>query len=331
MEWYYILLICVGGVCLLLFALALFAYRTAFGSRCDKNPLLKYFTAEDFSLTAKSVQVNKGKYVLRGNIYTKQGVEKKPTLIIFCHGMGAGHAAYTTEINYFCEMGYTVLALDNRGCDLSGGKSMKGMYSGVSAAKAAIDFARSQEQFKGYKFCLVGHSWGGYSALCASAERAVDGVIAISAPVSPVKTIYYGAKQVLPAFIAAVLCPFLAVADFLHFGLKSNKSAPVCAKRGGAPVLLIHGDRDNVVPIDRSAYAKAKGGNITKYLAVGKSHNPYNTPNAQAMMIELSEKLAALRKMSEKEKEYFKTFDFVAATQEDGEVMNTVYEFIEKL
>ena len=113
MEWYYILLICLGALALLLLALALLVYRVAFGARCDKNPLLKYFTAEDFNLTAKPVQVNKGKYALNGAIYTKQGVDKKPTLVIFCHGMGAGHAAYTTEINYFADMGYTVLALDN--------------------------------------------------------------------------------------------------------------------------------------------------------------------------------------------------------------------------
>ena len=331
MEWYYIVLICAGGLVLLLFALALFAYSVAFGSRCDKNPLLTYFTAEHFALNATPVQVSKGKYELRGNIYTKDGAEGKNTLIVFCHGMGPGHSAYMTEINYFCEKGYTVLALDNRGCDLSGGKSIKGMYSGVQTAKAAIDFARSEEQFKGFKFCLAGHSWGGYSALCASAERKVDGVVALSAPVTPVKTIYNGACAVMPKFIAALMCPFIAVADFLRFGNKSNKNAAKCAQKSGVPVLLIHGDKDTVVPLKYSAYGHAKGANITKYSAEGKSHNPYNTPEAQAMMIELSENLSKLRKMSEEEKGYFKQFDYVAATQEDETVMGTIYEFIENI
>ena len=331
MEWYYILLICIGAVGVLLFVLALLIYRVAFGSRCDKNPLLKYFTAQDFALTAKSVQVSKGKYALRGAIYTKDGVDKEQTLVIFCHGMGAGHAAYTTEINYFCEQGYTVLALDNRGCDLSGGKSLGGMYSGVQTAKAAIDYARSQEEFNGFKTVLVGHSWGGYSALCASAERNVDGVVALSAPLTPVKTVYYAASQVIPKFIAALLCPFIGLADFLHFGIKSNRNAAKCAVKSGVPVLLIHGDKDNVVPLEKCAYAYAEGGNIIKYIAKGKSHNLYNTPGAQAMMIELSEKLAKSRKMSEEEKGYFKQFDFIAATQEDENVMGAIYSFIEKL
>lgn len=328
MDWYYIVIICVGALALLLFAFALIAYRFAFGVRCDKNPLLKYFTAEDFALTATPVLVNKGRYDLRGFVYTKQGAAEKKILAVFCHGLGAGHSAYMTEINCLCENGFTVLALDNRGCDLSGGKSIKGMYTGVEAAKAAIDYARAQEQFKGYKICLLGHSWGGYSALCTSSERKVDAVVAISAPVSPVKTIYYGASQMMPKFIAALLCPFIAVVDFLHFGFKSNKNAAKCASKSGIPTLLVQGDKDNVVPLKKSAYAYAHGASVQKHMAEGKSHNPYNTPEAQKMMIELSEKLSKVRKMSEKEKKYFSSFDFVAATQEDGEVMGAIVDFL---
>ncbi len=328
MEWYYIVIICVGALALLLFAFALIAYRFAFGARCDKNPLLKYFTAEDFGLTATPVQVNKGRYNLRGFVYTKQGAPEKKVLAVFCHGLGSGHDAYMTEINCLCENGFTVLALDNRGCSLSDGKSIKGMYTGVVTAKAALDYARAQEKFKDYKFCLIGHSWGGYSALCASSERKVDAVVAISAPVSPVKTIYYGASQMMPKFIAAMLCPFIAVVDFLHFGAKSNKNAAKCASKNGIPTLLVQGDKDSVVPLKKSAYAYAHGKNVQKYLAQGKSHNPYNTPEAQAMMIELSANLSKARKMSEEEKKYFSSFDFVAATEEDKEVMGAIVDFL---
>jgi len=329
MDWYYILLICVGAVVLLLFALALIAYNFAFGARCDKNPLLKYFTAEDFSLTASAVSVKQGKNTLRGFLYTKEGAPHKNALAVFCHGLGAGHAAYMTEINFLCEKGFTVLALDNRGCDLSDGKSIKGMYSGVQTAKAAVDFARGQECFNGYKICLIGHSWGGYSALCASTERKVDAVVALSAPVSPIKTFYYASTAVLPMLLAAMLIPFVALADFMRFGFKSNKHAAKCADKSGIPTLLVQGDRDTVVPLKKSAYAYAKGKNVEKYVAKNKSHNPYNTPEAQEMMIELSQKLAKARKMSEEEKKYFEDFDFVAATREDGEVMGKICEFLQ--
>ena len=329
MEWYYIALICLGGVIALLFVFALLVYRVAFGSRCEKNPLLKYFTAEDFALTAQPVEIKKGKITLRGSVYTKQGAEQKSVLAVFCHGMGSGHCAYMTEINFLCESGFTVLALDNRGCDLSGGKSIKGMYTGVEAAKAAIDYAKSQEQFAGYKICLIGHSWGGYSALCASKERKVDAVVAISAPVSPVKTIYYGASQKMPKLLAAILCPFIAVVDFLHFGTKSNINAAKCASRSGTPTLLIQGDKDTIVPINKSAYAHATGNNIEKYMAADKSHNPYNTVMAQQMIIELSANLSKVRKMTDEQKKYFSEFDFVAATEEDEAVMGKAVAFMQ--
>ncbi len=330
MEWYYIVAICVGAVVLLLFALAFIAYRFAFGSRCEQNSLLKYFTAEELSLKATPVQVNKGKTALRGFIYTKEEVPQKKVLAVFCHGLGSGHDAYMTEINKLCEEGFTVLALDNRGCVLSDGKNIKGMYSGAETAKAAVDYARSETRFEGFKFCLIGHSWGGYSVLCASAEREVAAVVAISAPVSPVKTIYYGASQMMPKLLAALLCPFIAVVDFLHFGVKSNKNAAKCAVKSGIPTLLVQGDKDTVVPLKKSAYAYANGSNIEKYLAEGKSHNPYNTPEAQAMMIELSANLSKARKMSEEEKKYFKTFDYVAATREDKDVMDNIIRFMGK-
>ena len=128
MEWYFILIISVCAAALLLLALACIAYSFAFGSRCDKNPLLKYFTAADFSLTATPVQVNKGKNKLCGFIYTKASATQKNVLAVFCHGLGAGHAAYMTEINSLCENGFTVLALDNRRFDLSAWKTVNGMY-----------------------------------------------------------------------------------------------------------------------------------------------------------------------------------------------------------
>ena len=330
MEWYYILLICVGALFLLLTALGLLIYHIAFGARCDKNPLLTYFSAEHFSLTAKPVQVRKGKYELRGNIYTK-GERQKQVLVVFCHGMGPGHAAYMTEINGFCEQGYTVLAIDNRGCGLSQGKSIKGFYSGVQTAKAAIDYARSSKEFEGYKICLAGHSWGGYSVLCASSEREVDGVVALSAPVSPLKIIYFNLIPVFGKVFAAILIPFVGIADFLHFGFKSNKNAAKCAVKSGVPTLLIHGDKDFTVPMNRAAYHYAKGGKVSHYLAEGKAHNPYNTVKAQELIIELSSKRKASSKMSDGEKKFFADFDYVAATEEDGQVMGAIYNFIDSL
>ncbi len=332
MEWYFILLICVGAAAvfcaLSLFALSLYAYRTAFGSRCDKNPLLTYFSAGHFGLDCKKVNIVCGKLTLRGGLYRRGGVGANGGLVIFCHGMGAGHAAYMTEINYFCGKGFSVLAIDNRGCDLSDGKSIKGLYSGVEAAKAAYDFAKSDEELKDMDVFFAGHSWGGYSALCACAEREVQGVVAISAPLSPAGAICGVAAGVLPKFLAAAMRPFAAACDFFAFGSKANKNAAKCVEKSRTPALIIHGDRDTTVPLKCSAYAKAEGKNIKKLLAKGKAHNPYNTPKAQEMMIELTQNLSAARKMDKEQLGYFAGFDYAAATEEDDVIMQAMADFM---
>lgn len=295
--------------------LAYFADRAVFGKRCDKNPNLKYFSAEDFALFAEKVCLDGG---LNGFLYFKDGNKESERLIIFCHGMGAGQVAYTTEIAYFCNVG-TVLAVDNRGCNFSEGKNMKGFYSGAEAAIAAVDYAKKLRYKKIY---LVGHSWGGYSALCASYKRKVDGVVAISAPRTPSKTMVDGASPVISRPIAEVLRPFWYILNFFKYGKKGNSNSARCAMKNNTPTLLIHGENDKVVTRKNSAFFNAEGANIQKYLAAGKAHNPYNTEKAEILLAKLSSSL--------KDGTYEKDkFDFKGATEEDEEVMRRITEFIE--
>lgn len=322
METYLIVIIAVAAGLLLLFAFALLCDKMVFGRRADKNPLLKYFTAEDFGLTAQSVSLPKG---LKGFVYSEKEATKIGKLIIFCHGMGPGHIAYTTEIAYFCNLGYKVLAVDSRGCNFSDGKSIKGMYSGVETVIAAIDFAKKNKDGlfgESPEIYLVGHSWGAYSALCASAKRKVEGVVAISSPCTPSKTIQEGAAGFISKPLSVVLRPFWWLVGFLKYGAKGNSNAAHSAMKNGAPTLIIHGDKDKVVSSVQAVYYKAEGENITKLFVNGKAHNPYNTENAERLLSELS---ARLRK-GEKD---FGGFDFTAATEEDEEVMRTIAQFIE--
>ena len=309
----------VGLIVILLFALAYLSENLAFGARCEKNPFLKYFTAEDFNLSAKPVSLPNG---LNGFIYSKDDLNQKDKLIIFCHGMGPGHIAYTTEIAYFCNAGFPVLAVDSRGCNLSEGRNLKGMYSGVQTVISAIDFAKSE----GYSdLNLVGHSWGAYSALCASKIRKVNKVVAISAPLSPANTLADGAIIMggLPRPLVTILRPFWGLINFFKYGAKGNSNAAKCAQKNGTPTLLLHGDEDKVVQFTKSAYYKADGENITKLLAKGKLHNPYNTPDAEKQLAVLSEKV------KKNELADLMQFDFKAATEEDEEVMQNIVNFIE--
>ena len=325
MEAWAIALIVLGAIIILLFIFAIITYHAAFGKRYEKNPLLKYFTADDFNLACEEVSIGK----LGGFIYRNDNVADEKRVVIFVHGMGPGHMAYTTEIAYFCNLGYTVLALDSLGCNLSKGKNIRGMYEGVKTAKTAIDFARTK--FKESKLYLIGHSWGGYSVLCASAERKVDKVVAISAPSSPVKTLYEGAAKFISKPFAAILCPFWFLINLFKYGANGNANAIKRARKNGTPTLLVHGDKDLIVTPFKAAYYGVYGENVTKFLSQNKAHNPYNTIQAEAKLAELSSSLSNARKMTEEEREsYFSTFDYKAATEEDAEVMRYIADFLER-
>ena len=296
MEIWLIVLIAVLAVLLVLLTLAYAVYRVPFWKRNDRNPLLKYFTAEDFNLSAENIEIGK----LRGAVYQKAAAEKREAVVVFVHGMGPGHVAYTTEIAYFCNLGYTAVAVDSLGCNLSGGRIMKGMYEGVKSAVAAIDYARAH--FPEKKVYLVGHSWGGYSALCASKKRKVEKVVAISAANAPVKTLYEGAAPIISKPVAAILCPFWWLINLLLFGVNGNANAIKSARKNGTPTLLVHGDKDKIVTPSKSAFYKNYGENVTKYLAEGKAHNPYNTVAAEKKLAEIQTALVNSSKMTESEK-----------------------------
>lgn len=326
--WSIILISVIAGILLLLFVFAALCLKIAFGRRFDRDARLKYFTAEDFGLNAQPVAVSCGKTVLRGFVYS--GATNNGKLIIFCHGMGAGHLAYTTEAAYFCKLGYRVLALDGRGCNLSDGKNVKGIYWGVKTAVAAYDYAVACAELAGAEIYFAGHSWGAYSALCASAKRKVKAVVAISAPDTPAATVCNGIAAVAGKPFAAVLKPFVWTVNFLTFGVNGNLSAAKCAGKNGALTLLIHGDKDKAVNKSNAAFYKARGENVTKLLCAGKAHNPYNTAAAEQRLAELQRALSGSAKTTEEQaEEFFAGFDFAAATEEDEEVMRKIAEFLE--
>ena len=326
----YITLIAVFGTIILiiatLFLMAYFINKSVFGSRHDKNPLLKYYTAEDFGLSAKQIDICclKKEYI-RGVIYKKEGVDPKNELIIFCHGMGPGHIAYTTEIAYLCNLGYTVLAPDYYGCGLSDGKNIKNINNGSDTVTGAIYYARENLTPNG-KIFLVGHSWGGHSALCAADRTGgeVSAVVSISAPDKSEKVMYNSLRKRMPKFFADLIYPFLCIV------CGGESSVTAAEWRTSPDILLIHGENDPMVPLDVSAYGLANGEHITKYLAKGKRHNPYNTVAAEK---KLSELLKATHKYKKGEvgEDFFKTFDFAAATEEDTEVMEQISNFLSRI
>ena len=100
-----IVIIVLAIIIAILFIITKLILNQVFGKRCEGNPNLKYFTADDFEeLDSKKIEFKSNKeQMLRGFIYTNKNIKEYKGIVVFVHGMGAGHLSYTTEINTFAK------------------------------------------------------------------------------------------------------------------------------------------------------------------------------------------------------------------------------------
>ena len=145
------------------------------------------------------------------------------------------------------EQGFAVLNAEYR--RVGGGGGWPATFDD---ARALVGLAR--EQPEAARIAVLGHSAGAHLALYAAAEERVDAVVALAAPsdlearVEPdILALMGGAPETIPDRYA--------------------QGSPIRRVPLGAPTLLVHGQRDDVVPPQRSrdfaAAARAAGDDVT--------------------------------------------------------------------
>lgn len=156
--------------------------------------------------------------------------ERKGT-VVYCHGNAANITLHTRYVSWLPAKGYAALVFDYRGFGRSEGTVTRA--GTVDDAVAAIDFALQRDPDRTVVF---GHSLGGAVGIAAAARRpAVRGVVAEST-FSNYREI---ARSKAPLFGALV--PM-----FVSDGHDPDK---VLAQLAPAPLLVIHGERDHIVPV----------------------------------------------------------------------------------
>jgi pimeloyl-ACP methyl ester carboxylesterase len=142
---------------------------------------------------------------------------------------------------------------------------------------AALNWLLEHEAASQHRLVVLGHSVGAAAAiLCASRRQDVSAVVSVSAFAHP--------EQVMRRWLAEYRIPFWPVGWLLNryiehvIGHRFNDIAPV-ARIGlmGCPVLLVHGSRDNVVPLDCALRLTDTGAHAT-LLEVSGSHDSFDDP-----------------------------------------------------
>ena len=312
-------------------------YKSALIKRQDPDGSLFYFSKDDFAgMECEDLTFTGDKgQKLAAHLYYK-GEKRTDRIIMFEHGMGAGgHTSYMQEINLLCDHGYTVFTYDHTGTRESEGESIYGFSQSLADLDCAIAFVRSLPEYEKADVSVIGHSWGGFSTMNApSVYHNVKHVVALAGFISP---------QVIQEQFFSGLLKFYRKALFKTeceaFPDYANTDARKTLKKAKAKALIIHSRDDKTCYFDHHfeplRRALSECDNVEFLPVNGKGHNPNYTVEAvkykDEMSAELERKTKAGELKTDEQKAAFRSaWDWARMTEQDMDVWNKIFEFLEK-
>jgi pimeloyl-ACP methyl ester carboxylesterase len=325
--FFWAILFLIGTLFLILFFIR-FILLTAFSRRFDFHPKLKYFTIKDFpDMEMDSVEFkNQRGYFLRGGFYYNDQIQPHKKLMIFSHGIGPGHQAYTHLIHTFVKKGYVVFAYDNMGCGLSEGKSIKGIPQAIHDLRDALMYVE-KTTYANLPKTLLGHSWGAYAVLRAARMKFnVTNIISI--------TPFNDVGEMLGKYIPWIkrFKLFVKLNNLSMFGKLSIMTSSEILSTTKIKTLVIVGEKDDDIPLkgNYDLFIQSQNPLSKVYLAKNHRHNPYLSSRAETYVIDTilkgTEKLA-------KEKDnnvlnaFFQSLDYQLVGEHDSHIIEMIEKF----
>lgn len=308
-------------------------YKALAFSRCDEDGTAFYFSSEDFPGLKKKAYSFKSSlgHDLQGYFYNYEN-PGKGRIVIFDHGMGGGHRSYMREIEELCRHGFLVFSYDHTGCMESGGENTHGLAQSLRDLNDCL--IALKKDFSKVDFSVVGHSWGGFSALNISAFHPdVSRVVVLSGFVSVTDLINSYFHGILKLYRKAVL-KFEKESNPEFFSYNGVETLLKSKTRA----LLIYSEDDKMCP--KIHYDTLKAGldgveNVWFMLVPRRGHNPNYTENAVVALGKYLSEKARLTKAgklaSEEEKAAFvSSLDWKEITAQDAVVWQKIFDFLDK-
>lgn len=260
---------------------------------------------------------------------------KANKLVVFDHGMGAGHRAYMREIETLCKAGYLVFSYDHEGTANSEGKTIRGLTGSIHDLDMALNAIKESKYYEGREIIVVGHSWGGFSTKIITAfHPEVKKIV----PMAGLSSLELVVNSMVPNAFKSARKAILAYEESLNPGYTSKNAAEVI-KKSGTKALIFHSTDDPIVlskdhhdPLKEAL----KGIPGIRFVTVtAKGHNPNFTAEAvkikDAFFVEKSalEKKGKL-KTDEQKSALIAKYDFWKMTEQDMDIWNKIFAFIEE-
>ena len=167
-------------------------------------------------------------------IHAKNTRRPKAT-VVFSHGNSGSIGYHLGFVAWLAESGFNVMLYDYRGFGKSGGTvERRGMINDV---KAAFRYVSTRSDVDANRLVSFGHSLGGAKSITALAEAPVKGLRAII--IDGTFASYQAMARIIGGKLgASVVTDEFSPKDFV------SKLSPV-------PLLVVHGTRDEVVPVSQ--------------------------------------------------------------------------------
>lgn len=304
-------------------------YRHTMLERCDDDGTRFYYSPECFpGLCTEFYQfIATAGHQMQAYIYSYDHFIPG-RLVIFEHGMGDGHRPYMKEIEQLCRHGFRVFTYDHTGCMNSGGESTNGFAQALCDLNDCISAIKTDERFMNLDLSVVGHSWGGYSAMnIAALHPDISHIVAMCGFVS--------VKDILDSHFYGILEPYSKM--LLEYERKLHPkfvdfSAIESLSKTDSNVLLIYSEGDKKCkPIHYSILKKTLGekSNIRFLLVKEKGHHPTYTIAAVKKLEVYAQKRRRRKKLKlletpNQKLRFVSSFDWDSMTEQDETVWNEI-------
>lgn len=224
------------------------------------------------NIIIKELEIKNGDRTVYGKLYSPEEGGIYPAVIL-CHGYNGVNTDWVKECSYYAHHGYVAYAFDFCGGSARSKSSGYSTDMTITSEKedllAVLDSIRAMDNVDAENVVLFGGSQGGLVSALAAAERA-DEVRALA--------MYFPALCIPDNWSSMYSSPEAAPESFDFWGLKLGRgfvkdvqSIDVFNIIGDykGNVLILHGDKDDIVPFSYSERAAA----IYEYAELIKMHN----------------------------------------------------------
>jgi len=216
---------------------------------------------------------------LVGELHIPSGDKVHPGLCI-CHGIPAVRPdptdrGYTLLAQRFCHAGFTTLIFNFRGAGKSEGNL--DILGWSRDLKAALDFLYSLKEVDKTRFCLLGFSGGAAVSVYAAAHDSRVSLLVTCACPADFRSLSQGETAIdnIQRFRQIGVIrdnDFPPSIEEWERGFETISPIRWIHKISPCPLLLVHGDADEVIPLDHAykLYRKAKEPKELKIIPGGK-------------------------------------------------------------